>query len=144
MCDHRGGPQNISQLAADFYPSCCRFENCTIVLFILLYLRITCYKIVLHSIGESKTVGGILGLCALVDGTYCPVFEPWPFCSSWFSKNFRGLGLRYYVLVSIGRALAVFVKGVFRCGASNDSKIFRVPLKTKLVSGELFLAEGVY
>lgn len=30
-----------------------------------------------------------------VDGTDCPVYEPWPFDPKWFSKKFNGPGVKY-------------------------------------------------
>jgi hypothetical protein len=36
-----------------------------------------------------------------VDGTYCPVNEPWPLLEEMWSKKFNGPGLKYEVALCI-------------------------------------------
>jgi hypothetical protein len=39
-----------------------------------------------------------------VDGTDCPVHEPWPFDTKWYGQKLNGPGVKYEVGVSIFRA----------------------------------------
>jgi len=70
-----------------------------------------------------------------VDGTDCPVFEPWPFDSKMFSHKSNGPALRYEVGVAIFTGFIVWVNGPFKAG-TQDSTIFRLNLKHHLYEDE--------
>ena len=59
-----------------------------------------------------------------VDGTDCPVFEPWPFDRGMFSHKLNGPGLKCELAVCIRTSLIVWINGPFR-GGKHDSVIFR-------------------
>lgn len=58
------------------------------------------------------------------DGTDCPINEPRPFHTGWFSHKFNGPGLRYEVGFSVEGHL-VWFNGPFPCGSFPDLKIFK-------------------
>ena len=70
-----------------------------------------------------------------VDGTDCPVFEPYPFKSSMFSHKLNGPGLKYEVAVCLKTAKIVWINGPFE-GSKNDGTIFRQGLSTLLYPEE--------
>ena len=59
-----------------------------------------------------------------VDGTDCPVNEPWPFLEDMYSKKFNGPGLKYEVAVCIKTGHIVWINGPF-IASTNDGSIFR-------------------
>jgi hypothetical protein len=59
-----------------------------------------------------------------VDGTDCPVNEPWPFLEEMWSKKFNGPGLEYEVAVCIKTGHIVWTNGPF-IASTNDGTIFR-------------------
>lgn len=70
-----------------------------------------------------------------VDGIDCPVNEPWPFESKWYSHKFNGPGVKYEVGVSIQRCDIVWINGPFVC-STNDGTIFGNELAGLLASDE--------
>ena len=70
-----------------------------------------------------------------VDGTDCPVFEPWPFDKKMFSFKTNGPALRCEVAVAISTGFIVWVNGPFRAG-KPDSKIFKEGLRHCLLDDE--------
>ena len=70
-----------------------------------------------------------------VDGTDCPVFEPWPFDSKMFSHKTNGPALKYEVAVAISTGFIVWVNGPFK-GGKGDSEIFKEGLKHHLFDDE--------
>ena len=70
-----------------------------------------------------------------VGGTDCPVYEPWPFHKSWFSKKFNGPALKYEVAVCIKTGYIVWVNGPFK-GSTNDGTIFKDGLQLLLCADE--------
>jgi DDE superfamily endonuclease len=58
-----------------------------------------------------------------VDGTHCPVMEPWPFDRKWYSQKFNGPGVKYEVGVCIKTGFIVWVNGPF-VASTNDATIF--------------------
>ena len=59
-----------------------------------------------------------------VDGTHCPIFEPWPFSTKYFSKKMNGPGLSYEVGICIKTCHIVWVNRPF-VASTNDSVMFR-------------------
>ena len=56
-----------------------------------------------------------------IDGTDCPIWEPWPFDPKWFSHKFKSAGLRYEVGLCINTGEIVSVFGGYLCGDWPDS-----------------------
>lgn len=70
-----------------------------------------------------------------VDGTDCPVFEPWPFDPKWYSQKFNGPGIKYEVAVCIKSGDIVWINGPFEC-SKNDGTIFCEGLALLLAEDE--------
>ena len=78
-----------------------------------------------------------------VDCTDCPIFEPWPFDTKWFSHKTNGPALKYEVAVCIKTGFIVWINGPFKASKS-DPVIFKEGLSTKLAVDEAVEADGVY
>ena len=70
-----------------------------------------------------------------VDGTDCPVFEPWPFSPKMYSHKMNGPGVKYEVAVCLKTGHIVWINGPF-VGSVNDSTIFKEGLGTLLYDEE--------
>lgn len=70
-----------------------------------------------------------------IDGTDCPVFEPWPFDSKMYSHKINGSGLKYEVAVAISTGFIVWINGPFK-GGKPDQEIFKEGLKHHLYDDE--------
>jgi hypothetical protein len=70
-----------------------------------------------------------------VDGTDCPVFEPWPFSTKMISHKLNGPGVKYEVAVCIKTQIIVWINGPFVC-STHDSTIFRTGLSPLLFDDE--------
>jgi hypothetical protein len=70
-----------------------------------------------------------------IDGTDCPVFEPWPWDPKWSSHKFNGPGVKYEVGVSIRTGGIVWINGPFAC-STNDSAVFKEGLAHLLAQDE--------
>lgn len=79
-----------------------------------------------------------------VDGTDCPINQPQPFNSRWYSHKFKSSGLRYEVAVCIQTGWIVWVNGPYPCGRWPDIKIFRHKLIHKLENHEKVEADLGY
>lgn len=79
-----------------------------------------------------------------VDGTDCPIQEPTPFSSQWFSHKLNGAGFRYEVGVGTGSAGIVWIRGPYACGSHPDLRIYRESLKGMLQQDELVIADEGY
>ena len=79
-----------------------------------------------------------------VDGTDCPINDPKPFNSKWYSHKFKRAGVRYEVAVCIQTGDIVWVNGPYPCGRWPDISIFRDKLKWKLAAGEKVEADRGY
>lgn len=77
-----------------------------------------------------------------VDGTDCPIQEPRPFDTKWYSHKLNGPGVRYEIGLS-GRGLIIWVHGPFRCGEMNDLSIFRSRLQ-HVLGDESVIADSIY
>jgi hypothetical protein len=78
-----------------------------------------------------------------VDGTDCPIMEPWPFEKKWYSQKFIGPALKYEVGVCIKTGYIVWVNGPF-VGSENDGTIFTQGLATFLAEDEGVEVDGSY
>ena len=64
-----------------------------------------------------------------VDGTDFRIREPHPFNKErWFSKKFKGPGVRYEVGICIQTGWIVWLNGPFPCGEFPDLKIAKMEL----------------
>lgn len=79
-----------------------------------------------------------------VDGTDCPIQEPHPFSSIWYSHKLKGPGLRYEVGVCIQTGDICWINGSFKCGRWPDMRIFRRNLKGLLAPGEMVECDAGY
>ena len=70
-----------------------------------------------------------------VDGTDCPVFEPYPFSKSMYSHKLNGPEVKYEVAVCLKTGKIVWINGPFE-GSKNDGTIFREGLSTRLLPCE--------
>ena len=70
-----------------------------------------------------------------VDGTDCPVFEPWPFDKKMHSHELNGPGVKHETAVCIKTSLIVWINGPF-VGGKHDSVIFREGLSNQLFDDE--------
>jgi DDE superfamily endonuclease len=83
--------------------------------------------------------------CTLsVDGTDCPIREPSEFSGRWYSRKFKGAGLRYEVAICIQTGWVVWANGPYPCGAFPDLRIFRDRLQNELLPGEMVVADRGY
>ena len=78
-----------------------------------------------------------------VDGTDCPVFEPWPFDPKMCSHKTNGPALKYEVAVAISTGFIVWVNGPFK-GGVGDSTIFKNKLKHRLHQDESVEVDAGY
>jgi DDE superfamily endonuclease len=78
-----------------------------------------------------------------VDGTDCPVNEPWPFDRKWYSHKFNGPGVKYEVGVCIATGFIVWINGPFVC-STNDATIFNGELANLLTEDEGVEVDGGY
>lgn len=79
-----------------------------------------------------------------MDGTDCPIAEPQPFCSDWYSHKINGPGLRYEIALSIYESKLVWVSGPFPAGKYTDLVIFRRNLKNQLDEHECVISDEIY
>lgn len=79
-----------------------------------------------------------------LDGTDCPIQEPSPFNTKWYSHKLNKAGLRYEVGVCIQTGDIVWINGPFPCGKWPDLKIFRSQLRQLLLPGEKVEADNGY
>ena len=70
-----------------------------------------------------------------VDGTDCPVFEPWPFSKTMYSHKLNGPGVKYEVGVCLMTGRIVWTNGPF-VGSKHDGTIFRNGLSPLLHDDE--------
>ena len=78
-----------------------------------------------------------------VDGTDCPVFEPWPFSKKLFSHKLNGPGVKYEVAVCIKTQRIVWINGPF-VASTADSTIFKEGLSLLLYDEEAVEADRGY
>ena len=78
-----------------------------------------------------------------VDGTDCPVFEPWPFDPKLYSHKTNGPGLRYEVAVAISTGYIVWLSGPHKAG-KTDQQIFKEGLKHELCVDEYVEVDAGY
>ena len=84
-------------------------------------------------------------ICKLsVDGTDCPINEPQPFNTCWFTKKFNGPGLRYEIALNIRTGEICWINGPFQCGSWPDGNIFMNDLYHELQGNEMVQADKGY
>ena len=79
-----------------------------------------------------------------VDGTDFRIQEPIPFNKKWFSKKFKGPGVRYEIGICIQTGWIVWVNGPFPCGAWPDLKIAMDSLVYMFEGDERAVADNGY
>ena len=79
-----------------------------------------------------------------MDGTDCPVKEPYPFNPHYYSQKLNHAGLRFEIGLSISTGLIVWINGPFVCRSNSDLIIVRKKLKWKLKRGERALGDNGY
>ena len=66
-----------------------------------------------------------------IDGTDCPVFEPYPFSKAMYSHKYNGPAVKYEVGVCLKTGWIVWINGPF-IGSANDGTMFIEGLSTLL------------
>ena len=80
----------------------------------------------------------------LLDCTDCPISEPMPFSSCWYSHKFKSAGLCYKVGILLATGWIVWVYGPVPCGESNDLNVARSEIQQRLEVGESYIADRGY
>ena len=78
-----------------------------------------------------------------VDGTHCPVNEPWPFDPKWFSHKFNGPAVTYEVGVCIKTGSIVWIYGP-EVASMGDATMFKKKLAGLLCENEGVEVDGGY
>ena len=76
-----------------------------------------------------------------VDGTNFQIQEPIPFNPKWYSRKFKGPGLRYEVAVCIKTGWIVWVNGQFPAGEWPDRKIAQAGINHHLDDNECYVGD---
>jgi hypothetical protein len=79
-----------------------------------------------------------------LDGTDCPIQEPRPFNTKWYSHKFKAAGVRYEVGLCIQTGWIVWVNGPYACGRYPDLRIARDKIIDFILPREKILADGGY
>ena len=79
-----------------------------------------------------------------VDGTDFRIQEPQPFNKRWFTKKFKGPGVRYEVGICIQTGFIVWINGPFPCGEWPDLKIALSSLVHMFEGDECAIADNGY
>ena len=72
------------------------------------------------------------------------IYEPRPFNKKWFSKKFKGPGVRYEVAICIQTGWIVWINGPFPCGEWPDRKIALSDIVEMLEGDERVVADNGY
>lgn len=78
-----------------------------------------------------------------LDCTDCPIMEPYPWDTKWYSQKFNGPGLKYEVAVCIKTGYIVWINGPFPASV-NDATVFIGGLADLLAVDEGAEVDGVY
>lgn len=79
-----------------------------------------------------------------VDGTDCPISEPSPWCSAWYSHKINAAAVRYDVGVGVQSGRLLWIHGPFPAGSHSDLTIFRCGLKNFMGSNECVIGDSGY
>jgi DDE superfamily endonuclease len=79
-----------------------------------------------------------------VDGIDCPIEEPSPFSSIWYSHKLNAAGQRYKIGICIQSGKIVWVNGSYPPGPWPDLRIFRHRLIHVLLRDEWIVADRGY
>lgn len=95
---------------------------------------------------ESRFEGAFPNAWCFVslDATDCPIQEPSPFSSKWFSHKLNGAGVKYEIGVNIQTGLIVWVFGGLPCGKYSDLKLARQRYIHAVDIGERTIADDTY
>ena len=70
-----------------------------------------------------------------LDCTDCPINEPWPFDSMFFSQKFNGPAVKYEVCICLKADKIAWLNGPNKAG-ENDLNVFRAALLLLLADDE--------
>lgn len=94
---------------------------------------------------ENRLVNDNGSRCKItVDGTDFRIQEPRPFNTRWFTKKFKGPGVRHEVGIAIQTGWIVWINGPFPCGEWPDLKIALTDLVYMFEGDERAVADGGY
>lgn len=79
-----------------------------------------------------------------LDATDCPIQEPSPFSTKWYSHKLEGAGLKYEVGLCIRTGEIVWVYGGVPCGKFPDLKLARERYIHEVSVGEKTIADKGY
>ena len=79
-----------------------------------------------------------------LDGTDFPILEPTEFDPKWFSRKFRGPGIRYEIGLCIRTGNIVWAHGGYPCGEWPDLRLARDAFINHLEIGEKAVADKGY
>lgn len=114
-----------------------------LVCYVLLFTIYSCILIVQIS-WESRLQSLPFENCyCSVDGVDFSILEPIPFDPKWLSHEFKSVGLRYEVFVSLDGGI-VWFHGQFECGHFPDVNIFNLGLKQSFLENEKVVGDQGY
>lgn len=108
------------------------FTHCLFVLFT---------QIVFPGAPQGHAAGNWVYLIS-VDGTDCPILEPCPFSTTWFSHKFKGAAIKYEVALDM-QGNIVWISPPYR-GSINDKTIFCQGLTHLIPQGCLVIVDQGY
>ena len=79
-----------------------------------------------------------------LDGIHCPIREPAPFSTKWYSHKFHGPGVTYEVGLNIRTGNIVWAYGGYPCGEFPDLKLARQLYTTCVDLNEKTIADDTY
>ena len=79
-----------------------------------------------------------------LDGTDCPIQEPFPRSGKWYSHKLEGSGLRYEVGIQIADGFVVWTNGGYPCGEYPDISVAREEFVAHLRHNERAIADDGY
>ena len=80
-----------------------------------------------------------------VDGTHCPINEPFPFSKGWSSYKLGGnAGVNYELGIKINRPQLVWVRGPTQPGKENDIMVFRQALMHAIPANTRAIGDAGY
>jgi hypothetical protein len=73
---------------------------------------------------ENRFLGNWFFWTFSLDGVHCPIQEPSPFWSGWWSHEHDDAGLDYEICVGVSTGHIVWIRGPFPAGKWSDLKVF--------------------
>jgi len=110
-----------------------------------IYVELIAYHVPVIDF-ESRFDGAKSGATCFtsLDCTDCPIQEPSPFDSKWYSYKLRKAGLRYEIGLNIQLGDIVWTNGPFPCGDFPDLTIAREDYLEEINEGEMTVADDGY